>query len=364
MSTVRITQLDGKLPNLALMRLAAWHRHLGDEVVWARGISRRLGEPEYDLVYGSAIFSTSEKAVAQFRQQFPGAIVGGSGGDPALRVEDTVPTQFRGLDYSGYPRFEASIGYAMRGCRLRCKFCIVPGKEGSARAEATIAEIWRGDPYPRRLHLLDNDFFGNPDWRDRVREIVDGRFQVCINQGINVRMIGDEEAEAIVAMVPRNDAFSRRLLYAAWDNLGEERVFFDGIDRLERHGWKPQWVMAYMLIGYVRGETFEQIQYRHARMVDRGVKPYPMVHDRFRLERPEHWRRMKRFQTWAISPAQGSCEFDDFRADHRAPPIEEPPAVADLLDADRTLAIQAVIEKVDEARRAAGLPPVVRESRH
>ena len=29
---VRLTQLDGKLPNLALMKLAHWHRAQGDEV--------------------------------------------------------------------------------------------------------------------------------------------------------------------------------------------------------------------------------------------------------------------------------------------------------------------------------------------
>jgi len=39
---VRITQLDGKLPNLALMRLAAWHHAQGDAVYWERGVTRRF----------------------------------------------------------------------------------------------------------------------------------------------------------------------------------------------------------------------------------------------------------------------------------------------------------------------------------
>ncbi|MGL5736469.1 MAG: hypothetical protein ACRCYS_16530, partial [Beijerinckiaceae bacterium] len=263
---VRVTQLDGLLPNLALMRLAAWHRSIGDQVYWERGTTRRMDEPEYDMVYGSAIFTTSAKAVALLRSQFPGAIVGGWGGDQSLRVETIVPSQFTEMDYSGYPNFTASIGYAMRGCRFKCGFCMVPKMEGGARSNGPINTIWRGDSHPKHIHLLDNDFFGNPDWRDRVDEIVAGGFRVCINQGVNVRLLTDENAEAVVAMVPRETHFKRRRLYAAWDNIGDERVFFDGIARLDKAGWKPSWVMAYMLVGYDPRETWERIQYRFERM--------------------------------------------------------------------------------------------------
>ena len=90
--------------------------------------------------------------------------------------------------------FDGSIGFTQRGCRLKCGFCVVPKKEGKNRSVKTIADIWRGDPYPRHLHLLDNDFFGQPreQWQARVDEIIDGKFKVCLNQGINTRMIDDE----------------------------------------------------------------------------------------------------------------------------------------------------------------------------
>lgn len=309
---VRVTQIDGKLPNLALMRLAAWHRGQGDDVHWQRGTTRQLGEPEYDIVYGSAIFSTSAQAVEQFRRQFPGAIVGGSGGNSALRVEDIVPSQFTTLDYGGYPAFDASIGYAMRGCRFKCGFCIVPKKEGKPSSDATIASIWRGEPYPKHLHLLDNDFFGNPEWRERVAEIKAGSFKVCINQGINVRLLDDEQAAAVVRMAPWNDAFSRRLLYCAWDNIGDERVFFDGVDRLERAGWAPSKIMAYMLVGYDPRETWDRIMHRHSRMIERGIKPYPMVHNRFRETNPDHWKSLKRFQRWAVTPIHKVATFAEY----------------------------------------------------
>jgi hypothetical protein len=321
---VRVTQLDGKLPNLALMRLAAWHSHEGDEVHWERGTSRGLYEPDYDIVYGSAIFSTSAKAVELFRSQFPGAIVGGSGGDKDLRVDDIVPTQFRGLDYSGYPDFTASIGYAMRGCRLRCGHCVVPDQEGAARANRTIAEIWRGPGWPLTLHLLDNDFFGNPDWRPTVEAIRNGGFKVCINQGINIRTgwFTDEQAEAIASLKYKDDQFSRPRIYTAWDMIGHERIFFEGVDRLERAGVPPHHLMAYMLVGYDPRETWEKVFHRYERMNERGMMPYPMVHDRFRDKDLAHWRKLKLFQSWVITGAHKVDPFAKFRADHKRPPEE------------------------------------------
>lgn len=200
----------------------------------------------------------------------------------------------------------------MRGCRFKCGFCVVPKQEGAARAAAAIATIWRGDPFPRHLHLLDNDFFGNPQWRDRVDEIVAGSFKVCINQGVNVRLLDDEQAAAVARMAPWDDQFQRRRLYCAWDNIGDERVFFEGIDRLEAAGWKADWTFAYMLVGYDPRETWERVMHRFNRMVERGVRPYPMVHDRFRLDRPEHWHQLKRFQRWAVTGIYKVAAFKDY----------------------------------------------------
>jgi hypothetical protein len=74
---IRITQIDGTLPNLALMKLAAFHRAHGDAISFSRSPYRSPVEPNYDRVYGSAIFSFSKQRVERFRAEFPGAIVGG-----------------------------------------------------------------------------------------------------------------------------------------------------------------------------------------------------------------------------------------------------------------------------------------------
>src|SRR6266852_3788756 len=68
---VRITQIDGTLPNLALMRIAARHRASGDAIHFTRGVRREMFEPEYGAVYGSAIFKFSADRIDRFREQFP-----------------------------------------------------------------------------------------------------------------------------------------------------------------------------------------------------------------------------------------------------------------------------------------------------
>lgn len=310
---VLVVPLDGKLPNLALMRLSAWERSQGADVTWHEPRERDgLFKPQFDRVYASAIFDTSEKAVAAFRERWPGALVGGHGGDEALRVEDIVPSQFIGIDYSGFPDFTASIGYAMRGCRFDCFHCAVPGREGKPRSVASIDTIWRGPGFPKHLHLLDNDFFGNPDWRLRVREIVDGKFKVCLNQGVTARVMNREQAEAVVEMHPWDDQFVRGRLYVAWDSLDQERAYMRGIDNLEAAGWKPSWVFSYMLIGCDPAETWERIFYRFERMKERGIRPYPMVFNKLIETDPDHFKNLKRFQRWVITGAHTQAPFSDY----------------------------------------------------
>jgi hypothetical protein len=181
-----LLQLDGKLPNLALMRLSACLKQRGESIDFRRISSSLMLEHGFfdegwTSVYASLIFERTRPVAERLRQIYPGAIIGGTGWDRRTRLEQIgVTTQ--ALDYSLYPDYPHSIGFSQRGCRLRCPFCVVPDKEGRVTEERTIAEIWRGDPSPRNVLLLDNDFFGAPQWRERVAELRDGRFRVCFSQ--------------------------------------------------------------------------------------------------------------------------------------------------------------------------------------
>lgn len=312
---VKIVQIDGKLPNLALMQIASWHKARGDAVVYTRDTHHDLLDPPFDRVYGSAIFKFSADKIARLRHTYPDAIIGGTGSDSTITVESVIGEDWTGRDYSIYPAYQPSLGFTQRGCRLSCKFCVVPGKEGKARTVATIADIWRGDGHPKRLHLLDNDFFGQPEdqWRARIAEIRDGGFKVCLNQGINVRHLTQEAAEALASIEYRDDAFKERRVYTAWDNLKDEAIFFRGMDMLEAAGIPAKRVMAYMLVGFDKRETWDRLWHRFNRMVERGIEPYPMVFD-CRTTDPQRYRELKQFQRWVVTGLYRAVPFSDYDA--------------------------------------------------
>lgn len=279
---VLLMQLDGAMPNIALMRIAAHHKVAGDSVTFRRTfgrshVQRHIGD-DFQAVYASAIFQRTAPVIAAVKREWPLAELGGTGAN--LRPLEQIGITSLDQDYSIYPGYENSIGFTQRGCRLKCEFCVVPQKEGKVRTERTIGEIWRGDPWPRRLILLDNDFFGQSSWRQHIADIRDGNFKVSFNQGINARCLTDEAAEAIASVKYYDDDFTTRRIYTAWDNRGDEERLFKGLRALVRYGVKPDQIMVYMLVGYWPGETAADREYRRMRLREFGCRPYPMPYVR------------------------------------------------------------------------------------
>ena len=306
---VALFQLDGKLPNLALMRISAHYKAFGHNVELVRTgkpEQYRFGE-EPDRVYGSCIFQRSRPTAERLLARFPNAVIGGTGWNYTTTVESVgITGRETDLDYTLYPDYRHSIGFTQRGCRLKCKFCVVPQKEGAARGVATINDIWRGGSRPKEIVLLDNDFFGQDAWRDRIAEIRDGNFKVSFNQGINARFLTDEAAEAIASVHYSDDGFTTRRIYTAWDNKKDEWRLFDGLKRLVRYGVKPDHIMVYMLIGYWPKETDTDWLYRQKRLREFGARPYPMPYNRTQLEIG--------FQRWCIGAYDKGISWERFKS--------------------------------------------------
>ena len=347
MKQIRLVQLDGKLPNLALMKLAHWHRDRGDRVTFSNRIHPGLFEPwSYDTVYGSAIFDRSMPMVEELRKAYPHAIVGGTGTGEEnldLTVEQVLGVvRYEHYDYSMYPQYQWSLGFTQRGCRLHCTFCVVPRKEGLPTVANTIRDIWRPDT-PRNIILLDNDFFGQDRtaWQARVKELTDGKFKVSFNQGVNVRLINEEAAQALKSLRYYDHRFKKRRLYTAWDNLGQERIFFRGLEQLERAGIPAQHLMVYMLTGFAKGETMVDVMRRYQSLRDAGCLPFPMVleppirpDDPQAEQKKQRILELRKFQRWVIKRYDQVVPWKEFGNHPAGREDQEQLTIWDLEDGD------------------------------
>jgi hypothetical protein len=116
--------------------------------------------------------------IARFREQFPGAVIGGTGiGDP-ITVESAIGTPATALDYGLYPDFDASIGFTQRGCRPASKFCVVPKKKGKRRPVTSVANIWCAPRGQSTCTSATTTSSAPRLGRDRIAEIREGGFKV------------------------------------------------------------------------------------------------------------------------------------------------------------------------------------------
>ena len=100
------------------------------------------------------------------------------------------------------------------------------------------------------------------------------------------------------------------MIYASWDNLKDQQVFFAGINTLENAGIPPSHVRAYMLIGFDKNETWDRIWYRFRLMVERDIEPYPMVfHQRGQKPRAD----LKCFQRWVNRGLYRFIPWNEYR---------------------------------------------------
>lgn len=118
---IGIVDVDGHhFPNLALMKLSAWHKSEGDSVEFADAM---FGS--YDRVYMSKVFTFTPDC----SDYYPCEVV--KAGTGYRDYTTTLPESIEHMcpDYSLYGVDEA-YGFLTRGCPNHCPWCIVPHKEG------------------------------------------------------------------------------------------------------------------------------------------------------------------------------------------------------------------------------------------
>ncbi|MBT8339145.1 MAG: radical SAM protein [Desulfatitalea sp.] len=203
---VLLVQVDGKLPNLALMKLSRYHKEQGKEVILKRrGAFYRNAE----RVYASTIFNfgSSVQYLQQLRKYYGDALqVGGSGVDLSLRLPKKIERM--PADYTLYPELEdRAIGFVTRGCPHRCPFCIVPEKEGHPRKVNSIRSLV--DKNRKKVILLDDNLLSHPEATDILKEIASLNLKVNFTQSLDMRYLNQAKAELLKKIDCMNTKFTR-----------------------------------------------------------------------------------------------------------------------------------------------------------
>lgn len=258
---IGLVDVDGhNFPNIALMKISAWHKSHGDSVQWAGSLEH------YDMVYMAKVFTFTPDDVQAYQ---------------ADEIESYYP------DYNLYSIKDTAYGYLTRGCPRQCPFCIVGQKEGVQTYKvADLQQFWRGQ---KHIKLLDPNLLAAPEWRDLLGQLADSGAWVDFTQGIDIRLMTDEKAAAI-------NKVKYIRLHFAWDNfadtvslekLKEYKTAFKG-DYSKR--------VVYVLTNF--NSTNEEDLCRVYTLRDLGYTPYVMIYDKFKAPREtrllQRWVNNKR----------------------------------------------------------------------
>lgn len=261
-------------PNLALMKLSAYHKSIGDEVSWWNGFLT------YDRIYKAKVFDDTYSEDELTCLQAEEIICGGTGYGLDNVLPEVVEHQYP--DYNLYQIKDTAYGFLTRGCPRACGFCIVSEKEGRmSRKVADLPEFWQGQPC---IKLLDPNLLAAPEAEDLLGDLVRSKASIDFTQGLDIRLMDNNRTKLINRM-------RIKTLHFAWDDpkedLTDDFIRFANAFRLK----DPKRKGVYVLTNY--GSTLDDDLYRIYTLRDLGYDPYVMV-----FNKPSAPKEILRLQRW------------------------------------------------------------------
>jgi hypothetical protein len=291
---IGLIDVDGhNFPNLALMKISAYHKAQGDTVEWCFPMSY------YDIVYQSKVFDDTYSPDIDWTPNADKLIKGGTG----YGLDNTLPYEIEHIypDYSIYPELtkDTAYGFLTRGCPRNCDFCIVGDKEGLRSVKvADLSEFWRGQ---KHIELLDPNLLACKDRMSLLDQLIESRAIVNFNQGLDIRLTNEEVADKLGKIRVKR-------LHFAWDNPKQDLTpYFKRFTEAYRRKSSSTKVV-YVLTNF--NSTMAENLYRIYTLRDLGYDPYVMVYDK-----PNAPKEIKDLQRWVNNKfVFRSCErFEDYK---------------------------------------------------
>ena len=259
-------------PNLALMKLSAYHKAQCDTVEWW------IPMIQYDRVYSSKVFT--------FTQEEPmlptDTIKGGTGYGKYDALPDDIDSMYP--DYTIYPDCQHAIGFLTRGCIRSCPWCVVPKKEGRIRPYSTWQETKRPDS--RDIVFMDNNVLACEHGINQIKDMIGQDVRVDFNQGLDARLITPEVAELLSKLK------WIRFIRMSCDTDAMLDVVLRAIHFLEKNGVKPYRVFVYLLVQDIASAEKRALALRKA-----GAEVFAQPYRDFE-KNIEPTREQKAFARW------------------------------------------------------------------
>ena len=310
MGRIGLIDVDShRFPNLALMKLSAYHKLMGDSVEWYTPFGER-----YDVVFMSKVFSFTPDYDLCINSDL--VVQGGTGYCITLENGkevfdkgcDFLPQHIEHIypDYSLYNITDTAYGFLTRGCPRGCEFCIVGKKEGKKSYKvADLSEFWNGQ---KNIVLCDPNILACNDWKELFQQLIDSKAYVDFNQGLDIRLMTEEKAEIL-------NKIKTKEIHFAWDRYEDKDLVLEKLKMYSEVGKFKKGshnVIVYTIVNF--NTTFEQDLERIYTLREMGYWAYVMIYDKAHCE-----RKYKDLQRWVNNRfIFAKCEkFEDYAKNYR-----------------------------------------------
>jgi hypothetical protein len=291
---IGLINVDGhNFPNLALMKISAYHKGKGDDVEWFFGFN------QYDKVYMSKVFTFTE----DFHQCINAKeiIRGGTGYDLKNKLPEEIENMYP--DYSLYRINDVAYGFLTRGCPRGCDFCIVKDKEGQcSKKVADLKSFWSGQ---KEIKLLDPNLLAAKEHLDLLDQLIESKAWVDVTQGFDIRLTNPKNIEKIKQL-------KIKMLHFAWDKQKDEKIIIEKLKEFkELTGLNHRKLGVYILTNF--DTDFDYDLHRVYTLKELGYDPYVMIYDKENAP-----KRIRELQRWVnckfIFRSASARTFEEYKA--------------------------------------------------